>query len=56
MNAVTEYSSPLIYESEYGGYTDDFDIFCGTVQSGEALDIACGTGRITLRLAEIGLK
>jgi ubiquinone/menaquinone biosynthesis C-methylase UbiE len=30
--------------------------FCGTVQSGEALDIACGTGRITLRLAEIGLK
>lgn len=56
MNALTEYSSPLIYESEYGGYTDDFDIFCGTVQSGEALDIACGTGRITLRLAEIGLK
>ena len=56
MKALTEYSSPLIYESEYGGYTDDFDIFCGTVQSGEALDIACGTGRITLRLAEIGLK
>lgn len=56
MNALTEYSSPLIYESEYGGYTDDFDIFCGTVQSGEALDIACGTGRIALRLAEIGLK
>ncbi len=56
MKALTEYSSPLIYESEYGSYTDDFDIFCGTVQSGEALDIACGTGRITLRLAEIGLK
>lgn len=56
MNALTEYSSPLIYESEYGGYTDDFDIFCSTVTKGEALDIACGTGRITLRLAEIGLK
>lgn len=56
MKALTEYSSPLIYESEYGGYTDDFDIFCGTVTKGEALDIACGTGRITLRLAEIGLK
>jgi len=56
MNALTEHSSPLIYESEYGGYTDDFDIFCSTVTKGEALDIACGTGRITLRLAEIGLK
>lgn len=56
MSALTEYSSPLIYESEYGGYTDDFDIFCGAVTKGEALDIACGTGRITLKLAEIGLK
>jgi 2-polyprenyl-3-methyl-5-hydroxy-6-metoxy-1,4-benzoquinol methylase len=56
MNTLTEYSSPRIYESEYGGYTDDFDIFCGTVTKGEALDIACGTGRITTKLAEIGLK
>ena len=40
MKALTENSSPLIYESEYGAYTDDFDIFCGTVQSGEAPDIA----------------
>ncbi|NBO24420.1 MAG: class I SAM-dependent methyltransferase [Chlamydiae bacterium] len=56
MSALTEYSSPLIYESEYGGYTDDFNIFCGTVTKGEALDIACGTGRITTKLAEIGLK
>jgi len=56
MNALTEYSSPLIYESEYGDYTDDFDIFCSTVTKGEALDIACGTGRITTKLAEIGLK
>lgn len=38
------------------GYTNDFDIFCGTVTKGEAFDIACGTGLITLKLAEIGLK
>ncbi len=56
MNALTEYRSPLIYESEYGSYTDDLDIFCSTVTKGEALDIACGTGRITTKLAEIGLK
>ncbi|MDA0911495.1 MAG: class I SAM-dependent methyltransferase [Proteobacteria bacterium] len=56
MTTSAEYSSPLIYESEYGGYTDDFDIFCDTVTKGEALDIACGTERITLKLVEIGLK
>jgi SAM-dependent methyltransferase len=56
MNIEQEYSSPSIYESEYGGCTGDFDIFCGAVTKGEALDIACGTGRITTKLAEIGLR
>jgi SAM-dependent methyltransferase len=52
----TEYSTPSIYESEYGGDTSDFDIFCPTVSRGEALDMACGTGRITTKLAEVGLR
>lgn len=56
MNILAEYDTPSIYESEHGSYKDDFDIFCGIITKGEALDIACGTGRITLRLSEIGLK
>lgn len=55
MSITQEYSLPEIYECEYGGYTGDFDIFCNTITQGVALDIACGTGRITTKLAEIGL-
>lgn len=56
MSNDQEYKTSSIYESEYGGYTGDFDVFCGTVTKGEALDIACGTGRIATKLAENGLK
>lgn len=53
---VDEYQDPSIYEAEYGGYTDDFKIFLGQKSSGHALDLACGTGRLTIALAQSGLN
>lgn len=53
---LDEYSSPEIYDAEYGGYIDDFNIFLNLKTQGVALDLACGTGRITIPLSKTGLK
>lgn len=50
-----EYDSPLIYDAEYGGYQDDFDLFLNLIDQGKVLDLACGTGRLTIPLARKGL-
>lgn len=51
-----EYQNPEVYDAEYGHYTDDFNIFLGIKNKGYALDLACGTGRLTIALAQSGLN
>ncbi len=51
-----EYDSPLIYDAEYGGYQGDFDLFLNLLDQGKVLDLACGTGRLTIALAQKGLQ
>ena len=44
------------YDCEYGNFTQDFDIFSSYVNSGQVLDLVCGTGRLTIELAKRGLE
>ena len=53
--SYNEYDYPAIYEAEYGGFKDDFNIFINLKTKGSALDLACGTGRLTEKLANSGL-
>lgn len=56
MNNLDEYQEPEIYDAEYGSYVDDFKVFVGLKSQGYALDLACGTGRLTIALAQSGLN
>lgn len=56
LNNLEEYADPLLYEAEYGTYQGDFDLFLNLIETGSALDLACGTGRLTIPLAQKGLK
>lgn len=51
-----EYKNPLIYDAEYGGYQGDFDLFLNIIDQGNVLDLACGTGRLTIPMATKGLN
>ena len=51
-----EYLNPEVYDVEYGQYTADFPLFIDIKSRGSALDLACGTGRLTIALANSGLK
>lgn len=53
---LEEYYDPHIYEVEYGKYQGDFDLFLGLIEKGSVLDLACGTGRLAIPLAQKGLK
>lgn len=55
-NNLGEYDNPLTYDAEYGGYQGDFDLFLNLIDQGNVLDLACGTGRLTIPLAQKGLK
>jgi len=46
-----EYTEPLIYDAEYGSYQGDFELFLNLIDQGKVLDLACGTGRLTIPLA-----
>lgn len=56
MMNTQEYNSPKLYDCEYGNFISDFDIFCGAHKGNYALDLACGTGRITIHLARKGWR
>ncbi|MBP9692837.1 MAG: class I SAM-dependent methyltransferase [Alphaproteobacteria bacterium] len=54
LDNLEEYSDPLLYDTEYGRYTGDFDLFLNLIETGSVLDLACGTGRLTIPLAKKG--
>jgi len=56
INITQEYQHPGLYDCEYGNSTEDFDIFSSYINSGQVLDLACGTGRLTIELAKRGLE
>lgn len=51
INITQEYQHPGLYDCEYRNFTEDFDIFSNYSNSGGVLDLACGTGRLTIELA-----
>lgn len=53
---LSEYQTPAVYDAEYGTYTDDFKFFLGLKDQGDTLDLACGTGRLTIALAVKGFN
>lgn len=55
LDNLAEYQAPEIYDAEYGSFEGDFNVFVGLKTHGAALDLACGTGRLTIALAKSGL-
>jgi SAM-dependent methyltransferase len=55
---VTEYDAFAdVYDLEYGTVTFDIDFYLEQAQAAEApvLELACGTGRVALRIAQAGI-
>ena len=46
-----------VYESQFGAATDDLDFYTGEAQAAQPpiLELACGTGRVTLPIARLGV-
>ncbi|WP_026908434.1 class I SAM-dependent DNA methyltransferase [Paucisalibacillus globulus] len=55
---LEEYENPILYDFENDGYTEDvaFLLKCAKKEKGVIIDLACGTGRATIPLAEKGLN
>jgi len=53
---LEEYKDPDLYDAENDSFKSDFNIFIGLKPHGSALDLACGTGRLTIALAKSGLS
>ncbi|GAA0339937.1 class I SAM-dependent methyltransferase [Bacillus carboniphilus] len=53
-----EYEDPSLYDHENDSFMDDIDFLkkWATKQSGTIIDIACGTGRATIKLARDGFS
>ncbi|WP_240620210.1 class I SAM-dependent methyltransferase [Peribacillus acanthi] len=51
-----KYANPDVYDKQYGSYMKDLPLLLewATKQGGRVGDLACGTGRITLPLAQQG--
>jgi ubiquinone/menaquinone biosynthesis C-methylase UbiE len=56
MNNLEEYEDPIAYDEENDPYTDDipFILKWATKAEGPIIDLACGTGRVTIPLAKAG--
>jgi ubiquinone/menaquinone biosynthesis C-methylase UbiE len=55
LDNLEEYTDPDLYDAENDLFKDDFNVFVGLKDHGSALDLACGTGRLTVALAKSGL-
>jgi SAM-dependent methyltransferase len=57
MNNLAEYENPIIYDWENADFDPDGPFFLALAQQlgGAALEIACGTGRLTIPLAQAGV-
>lgn len=55
-NNLQEYSDPLLYDAEYGSYCKDIPFFSKLIPNGKVLDLACGTGRLSIALAKTGFE
>lgn len=55
---MEKYKDPELYDQQYEGYMKDYPLFAEWAgrQGGPVIDLACGTGRITLPLAEAGYE
>ncbi|MEI4527219.1 class I SAM-dependent methyltransferase [Priestia megaterium] len=53
---LDEYNNPLLYDDENEQYTEDVSFLLTEAahKSGIILDLACGTGRATIPLAQAG--
>lgn len=51
---IDGYQYPEVYEAEYGKYKDDLPFFTSLIERGKVLDLAFGTGRLTIPLAQAG--
>lgn len=56
LNNLEEYADPYLYDAEYGRYQGDFELFLKLLPKGNVLDLACGTGRLAIPLAQKGFK
>lgn len=54
LDNIEEYHDPYVYEAEYGQYRGDFDLFLNIINKESVLDLACGTGRLTIPFAQKG--
>jgi len=56
-NNLEEYFDPARYDFEYGHYKKDFNLFLNLKTSDSTvLDLACGTGRLSIPLQKKGFK
>ncbi|TFE01525.1 class I SAM-dependent methyltransferase [Jeotgalibacillus salarius] len=57
-NNFEEYDDPILYDKENGSYISEvpFLFKWASVKPGPIIDLACGTGRVTIPLAEKGLQ
>ena len=53
-----EYEDPILYDTENDSFTDDIRLLLkwASKSSGPIIDLACGTGRATIPLAEAGCE
>lgn len=57
-NNLEEYSDPINYDLEFGGETDKYNFYLelAKLNTGEVLELACGTGLTMIHIAKYGIK
>lgn len=55
---LEEYKDPINYDLEFGGEVDKYNFYLefAKLNSGEVLELACGTGLTMIHLAKHGIK